>query len=126
MSRFFDAVIYGAALCVILATIALAKSAEQQAKQQMETAKIQVESKPAPKSQIHYTSQPGCKPCQAFARIVPELEAVGWLMVKRPPDPRGTPAFDVYVAGKNIATRTGYSNKNNFYRWLRQSVEANR
>ena len=126
MSRFLDAVIYGAALCVILATIALAKSAEQQARQQIETAKVEVESKPAPKSAIHYTSQAGCKPCLAFARIVPELEAVGWLMVKRPPDPRGTPAFDVYVGGQNIATRTGYNEKNDFYRWLRTSVEANR
>lgn len=126
MSKFFDGVIYGAALCVILATIALATSAEQEAKQQTQTAKIAVENKPAPKSQIHYTSQAGCAPCLAFARIVPELEAVGWLMVKRPPDPRGTPAFDVYVGGENIATRTGYSDKNNFYRWLRQSVEANK
>ncbi|MDA7492723.1 hypothetical protein N8510_01365 [bacterium] len=126
MSRFFDGVVYGAALCVILATIAMASNSEHEAKQQSKTAKVEVESKPAPQSAIHYTSQAGCAPCLAFARVVPELEAVGWLMVKRPPDPRGTPAFDVYVAGKNIATRTGYSNKNNFYRWLRQSVEANR
>lgn len=126
MSRFFDGVVYGAALCVILATIAMASNSEHEAKQQIETAKVEVESKPAPQSAIHYTSQAGCAPCLAFARIVPELEAVGWLMVKRPPDPRGTPAFNVYVGGKNIAARTGYSNKNNFYRWLRQSVEANR
>ncbi len=32
MGRFFDGVIYSAALCVMLATIALAKRAEQQAK----------------------------------------------------------------------------------------------
>lgn len=126
MSRFFDGVVYGAALCVILASIALATKAEQEANEQTKAAEAIIESKPAPQSAIHYTSQAGCRPCLAFARIVPELKAVGWLMVKRPPDPRGTPAFDVYVGGKNIATRTGYSNKNNFYRWLRQSVEASR
>ena len=126
MSRFFDGVIYGAAVCVILAAIAMASTAEQQAKKQAEAGAVAVESKPAPQSAIHYTSQAGCRPCLAFSRIVPELESVGWLMVKRPPDRRGTPAFDVFVGGKQIATKTGYSSKSNFYRWLRQSVEANR
>ena len=126
MNRFFDCLLYGAALCVILASIALATKAEQKANEQTKAAKAVFKRHPASPSAIHYTSQAGCSRCLAFNRIVPELEAVGWLMVKRPPDRRGTPAFDVYVGGKNIATRTGYSDKNNFYRWLRQSVEANR
>ena len=125
MHRALDFVVYGAAVSVMLVAFGMVSQVEQQAEKQAEAVAVAVESKPAPQSAIHYTSQAGCKPCQAFSRIVPELESVGWLMVKRPPDRRGTPAFDVFVGGKQIATRTGYSSKSNFYRWLRQSVEAN-
>jgi hypothetical protein len=126
MGKAFDVVVYTAAACMILAAFAFAAGLEQKPGQKAEPQTVVVaveEKKPAPQSAIHYTSQPGCKPCLAFARNVPELESVGWLMAKRPPDFRGTPAFDVYVGGELIATRTGYSTKNDFYRWLRLSIE---
>ena len=128
MVRVFDVLIYTVAACMIVSAFGLAAGVHEQPEQQAEQKAVVVtvekeQKEQAPQSAIHHTSQPGCKPCLAFARNVPKLESVGWLMVKRPPDYRGTPAFDVYVGGELIATRTGYSTKNDFYRWLRLSIE---
>ena len=133
--KIFDFLLYGAATIVILSIMSSATVAERKYKQQVddidlieiEEPLIIEEEKVDLTSEVIFTSQDGCPPCKTFEReCVTPLRNAGWRVTKCSPDGRPTPSFDVKIGGQVVSSKTGYSNRGAFFRWLRKAVEVKR
>ena len=84
-----------------------------------------VDIKPAEKHNIlEYQSMRGCSPCIKFknAKIIAELEAKGWKVVKVEGISKYSPSFRLWINGKQKSW-TGYSSKKSFYRTFNQNMK---
>jgi len=133
--KIFDFLLYGAATVVVLSIISSATVAERKYKEQVEEIKLIEVEEPLVieeeqvdlTSEVVFTSQPNCAPCKAFEReCVAPLRDAGWSVTKRSPDGRPTPSFDIRLGGRVVQSRTGYSNRGAFFRWLKKVVEVKR
>ncbi len=133
--KIFDFLLYGAATIVVLSIMSSATVAERKYKEQVDDIELIEVKEPLIieeeevdlTSEVIFTSQDGCPPCKAFEReCVTPLRNAGWRVTKCSPDGRPTPSFDVKLGGRVVGSRTGYSNRGAFFRWLRKSVEVKR
>ncbi len=134
-SKIFDFLLYGAATIVVLSIMSSATIAEREYKEQVDDVKLIEVEEPLIieeeevdlTSEVIFTSQDGCPPCKAFEReCVTPLRNAGWRVTKCSPDGRPTPSFDIKLGGRVVGSRTGYSNRGAFFRWLRKAVEVKR
>ena len=132
-AKIFDVFIYSAATVVILSIISSATQAERELKEKadsidaVEIKEPLIKEKQDKTSEIIFTSQSSCPPCQAFKRdCVESLKKAGWRITEANPDSRATPSFDMRLDGKVVASKTGYKNRKLFFQWIRNVVETNR
>ncbi len=134
-SKIFDFLLYGAATIVVLSIMSSATVAERKYKEQVDDIELIEVEEPLIieeeevdlTSEVIFTSQDGCPPCKAFEReCVTPLRNAGWRVTKSSPDGRPTPSFDIKLGGRVVGSRTGYSNRGAFFRWLRKAVEVKR
>ncbi len=134
-SKIFDFLLYGAATIVVLSIMSSATIAEREYKEQVDDVKLIEVEEPLIieeeevdlTSEVIFTSQDGCPPCKAFEReCVTPLRNAGWRVTKCSPDGRPTPSFDIKLGGRVVGSRTGYSSRGAFFRWLRKAVEVKR
>ena len=113
-NKAFDYLLFGAAAFLLFAATSDATQVRPES---------QVLNSTSLESEIVFTSQPNCKPCLAFERdSAPRIRDAGWRIRKVSPDGRATPSFDIRVGGSCVGSKTGYSGRSNFFRWVKSRL----